>query len=86
MPRRRVIASGPRRRVTGSVRFDPYWKVQFYLDRDRAWQDVQARYDTPDAARLAIRALIATGDMHTRWRLMRIDEKGRAPEPEETLP
>ena len=42
-----------RRRQRGSVRFDPYYKVQVWDARALTWRDVQQRHDTPQAARLA---------------------------------
>ena len=64
----------PRRRRRGSARFDPYYKAQFYRPRDFCWEDVQQRCDTEDEAR----ALFTPG---RRWRLMRVDMRGRAPVP-----
>jgi hypothetical protein len=63
----------PKRR-RGSVRFAPYYKAQFYRPLDFSWQDVQQQCDTEDEARA-----VFTPDK--RWRLMRVDMRGRAPVP-----
>lgn len=62
------------RRRRGSARFDPYYKCQFWRPLDMSWEDVQVRYDTEDAARAAFTP-------GKRWRLMRVDMRGRAPVP-----
>lgn len=61
-------------RKQGSVRFEPYYKVQYFDDRPtmRVWVDVQRAHPTPEAARAAY---LKT----KRCRVMRIDERGRAP-------
>lgn len=70
------------RRRSGSVRFDPYLKVQFYNPRSLAWQDVQRSFRSDEAAHAAI----AAGDVtpppgcNTDYRFMRITEAGRAPD------
>lgn len=63
-----------RKRVRGSVRFDPYFKVQYWLDRELAWQDVQERHATPAAARAAYLP-------GRRCRTMVITPAGRRPLP-----
>lgn len=62
-----------RERTRDSVRFDPYFKVQYY--ERYAWNDIQQRfYDQAEA--------VAAYPPGVRCRLMRIDEQGRAPVPE----
>ena len=61
-------------RKQGSVRFEPYYKVQWYNDAPgmHVWVDVQRQHPTEAAARAAF----VKGQ---RCRVMRIDERGRAP-------
>lgn len=68
-------------RKTGSVRFDPYFKVQFYNARQLAWQDVQRAFDTPEAAEAAVLAgeIVPPPQCNDAHRLMHITERGRAP-------
>lgn len=61
------------RRRAGSVRFDPYYKVQTWDARSSTWVDIQKRFDTESEAR--VRAAAVGG----RTRLMRISETGRGP-------
>ena len=70
----------PRRR-SGSVRFDPYFKVQFYNERQLAWQDVQRAFDTPEAAEAAVAAgeIVPPPQCNTAHRLIHVGEHGRAP-------
>lgn len=63
-----------RARTHGSVRFDPYWKVQFFRPQDFSWQDVQAQHPTEEAARAAY----LPGEV---CRLMLVTERGRGPVP-----
>jgi len=60
----------PRQRVRGSVRFDPYYKLQWWDERTLSWRPTKGRYPSPKAARAAM-----TGE-HT-WRIVRVamDEK-----------
>lgn len=59
------------RRVTGSVRFDPYFKVQWWDERSLAWLDIQRAHDTLDAATAAAMAHGGT------TRIMRVTPDGR---------
>lgn len=61
-----------RKRVRGSVTFDPYWKVQYWDARALTWRDVQHRHATPAAGRAAY----LPGQ---RCRLMEVTVRGRAP-------
>lgn len=69
-----------RPRTTGSVRFDPYWKVQTWEATDkagkplRAWVDVQVRH-------LTIEAAVDAYVPGKRCRLMAVTMAGRAPVP-----
>lgn len=63
-----------RRRTHGSVRFDPYHKIQWYDVRSMTWRDVQKHYDTADEA-------IAAFPADKRCRVMFITEHGRYPLP-----
>lgn len=69
-----AMADSPRPRRRGSVRFDPYYKAQFFRPLDFSWQDIQQRCATLAGAQ----ALFTPGK---RWRVMRIDMRGRAPVP-----
>lgn len=60
-------------RRAGSVRFDPYYKVQWWDVRSSAWRDVQKRFVDKPAARR--HASTITG----RTRLMEVTMDGRAP-------
>lgn len=68
-----------RRRRAGSVRFDPYVKVQWYDPVSLCWRDVQQSYrDEIDAV------LSCPLDAFPRgadWRLMHVSEAGRTPGP-----
>ena len=59
-----------RPRIRGSVRFDPYYKVQWWDERNLAWHDVQIRYDTVAGAMAAF----ISGK---RCRVIEITETGR---------
>lgn len=65
---------GMARRTGSSVRFDPYWKVQWWEERSLAWRDVQHAY--PSEAE-ALEHLVAG----QRCRLMRVFPGGREPGP-----
>ena len=58
-----------RRRQPG---YFPYYKLQYWLERERAWHDIQRRFPTPEAARDHIRR-----SPHRRYRLMQIQREGR---------
>lgn len=64
-------------RVTGSVRFADYYKVQWYNDAPgmHVWVDVQRQHPTAEAARAAY-------PQGKRCRVMQVTERGRAPLPE----
>jgi hypothetical protein len=61
------------KRRAGSVRFDPYFKVQRWEPRSAVWIDVQRAYETPEDA------LRAAGLLAGKTRVMEIDEDGRRP-------
>ena len=58
-------------RTQGSCRFAPYYKAQWFDEKQLAWRDVQKQFATPDEARSAF----GKG----KWRVMEITEKGRNP-------
>ena len=70
-----------RARRAGSVRFEPYYKVQFYNARQLAWQDVQRTFATPAEALAAVKsgAVVPPPQCNDAHRLMYITEKGRVP-------
>jgi hypothetical protein len=69
-----------RQRRAGSVRFDPYWKVQWWDKTSLTWRDIQRSHQTrEDGIDAAVAYHIANGKPGVR--LMRITENGRAPEP-----
>ncbi len=70
----------PRRRP-GSVRFDPYYKVQVWQPRSLAWRDIQKAHDTEEEG-WAAAAIEAPGEL---VRLMRIYPGGREPLPSRQL-
>lgn len=59
-------------RKHGSVRFDPYYKVQWFDPRSITWRDVQKAYPTPEAAQAAFLT-------EKKCRVMHITMKGRSP-------
>jgi hypothetical protein len=64
-----------RQRTRGSVRFDPYYKLQWFDDTVMAWRDIQRQYASPAEA---------AGDIGRGarvWRLMEITMHGRHPMP-----
>ena len=60
------------RRVAGSVRFDEYFKVQWYDETTLAWRDIQKAHESVE---LAESAFIAG----KTCRVMVVTEKGRYP-------
>lgn len=63
------------KRAPGSVRFETYYKVQWFEERVYAWMDVQRAYASAEEARAAFLA-------GRRCRVMEITMHGRAPLPE----
>lgn len=59
-----------KRRERGSVRFDPYYKVQVWDPITMAWRDIQRRHDTFADAEAAFVA-------GKRCRVMVVTEGGR---------
>ena len=55
-----------------SVRFEPYFKLQWFDEISVAWRDVQKSYATEADARLKMRA-------GKKWRVMSVTENGRFP-------
>lgn len=58
------------KRTRGSVRFAPYYKVQWFDETSMAWRDVQQAHPSEEAARAAF----VPG---RRCRVMAITERGR---------
>lgn len=63
------------KRTKASVRFDPYYKVQWYDEIICAWRDIQRQFSTPEEA---IQHFLP-GE---RCRLMEVTIRGRHPLPE----
>lgn len=65
------------RRTRGSVRFDPYYKIQRWEARSLAWLDIQKAHSTIEEA------ISAAGDglRDVDWRIMLVNEEGRRPLP-----
>lgn len=61
-------------RSRASVRFEPYFKVQFWLPRERAWKDVQRQHCSEQEARAAFLP-------GKECRVMRVAMDGRLPLP-----
>jgi hypothetical protein len=61
-------------RTKGSCRFENYYKVQFWNERQLAWHDVQKSHPTSDDARAAF----IPGK---KCRVMEVTTKGRNPMP-----
>ncbi len=59
-----------RARRAGSVRFDPYYKLEVWETRRLAWTPIQRRHESEASARAAFPA-------ETRVRLYRVSEAGR---------
>lgn len=66
-------------RTAGSVRFDPYYKIQTYDPRSLTWRDVQRSYPSAADAVAAFRR--DHTDPSIRVRVMEVTEAGRAPVP-----
>lgn len=62
------------RRRAGSVRFDDYFKAQWYDRRSLTWCDVQRAYETEAACRESFDPKVSL-----RWRVMQVTETGRFP-------
>lgn len=64
-------------RKHGSVRFAPYYKLQWYDDRPgmHVWIDVQRQYATQEQAYAA--AVVEVPAYATALRLMEVTERGR---------
>ena len=58
-------------RQRGSARFAPYYKAQWYDEKQLAWRDVQRQFTTPDEARATFKK--------GKWRVMEITMTGRHP-------
>jgi hypothetical protein len=58
-------------RTQGSCRFAPYYKAQWFDEKQLAWRDVQKQFATPEEARAAF----GKG----KWRVMEITMTGRKP-------
>jgi hypothetical protein len=54
------------------VRFDEYFKIQWYDGVSLCWRDIQKSYETTELARAAM-----TGDK--TWRIMVVTPRGRYP-------
>jgi hypothetical protein len=72
-------------RKAGSVRFDPYYKVQWWDERSLTWRDHQQAFPTPQVAEaftdiLADAILEGAGTPPT-FRVMEITMEGRHPLP-----
>jgi len=52
----------------------PYYKVQFWSARDRAWLDAQKRFPTPEAA-----CEYGAAQVRGSWRIMEVTRTGRRP-------
>lgn len=65
------------RRRAGSVRFDPYWKIQWWDATSLAWRDLQEAIHDEEIAIVSARA--EATHRQTSTRLMRITETGREP-------
>ncbi len=63
-----------RPRTRSSVRFDPYYKVQWYDTALLAWRDVRGRFATPEEARAAV---AGAGSVVVRRRVSEITMAGR---------
>lgn len=70
-------SQGYRARRAGSVRFAPYYKLQWFDPHALAWRDVQQAFPTPQAALEA--SLTQTVDPPRAWRIMEITMHGRRP-------
>jgi len=75
----RARANARRVRPRGTVRFDPYVKVQWYDETSLCWRDVQAQYrDEVDAL---LRCPLDAFPRGADWRLMHVSTAGRTPGP-----
>lgn len=59
-------------RTRGSVRFDTYYKVQYYDHTSLCWRDIQRAHPTADAA-----AASYDGTRSDTWRTVTIATTGR---------
>lgn len=73
-------SEGYRVRRSGSVRFDPYYKLDVFDRRRMAWHPLRRKYPTEREARSA--ALL----WRRRWRLLRVTEDGYAIIHEQQVP
>jgi hypothetical protein len=60
------------KRLAGSVRFDEYFKIQWYDEISLCWRDIQKAYASVDEARESMTS-------GKKWRVMVVTEKGRYP-------
>lgn len=70
------MSHGPRK--AGSVRFDPYYKVQWWDERSLTWRDIQEAHPTEDDARAHI---IEHLGPERQYRIMEVTMTGRSPLP-----
>ena len=71
-----MTPEGRRQRKRGSVRFDEYFKAQWWDARSLAWRDVQVNHPSIAAATGSFTLRLAS-----RWRVMRVTMAGREPVP-----
>lgn len=64
------------KRRSDSVRFTPYFKIQWWSDRSMAWVDVQ---DSHATVRDACRTATSSGNPGDRYRIMMVRPGGRRP-------
>jgi hypothetical protein len=69
----------PGRRRAGSVRFAPYFKLQWFDETVMAWRDVQQSYPSAWQAREASVGMTIAGRIPSAWRVMEITMHGRVP-------
>lgn len=69
-----------RRRTRGSVRFDPYFTLEWYDAVFGVWRpDRGARFETAWQARDATAGRTVKGRLPEGWRVMEVTTHGRAP-------
>lgn len=69
-----------RRRTSGSVRFDPYFVLEWYDATFGAWRpDRRGRFETVEEATAATSGRLVNGKLAEGWRVMCVTTHGRAP-------
>lgn len=69
-----IVLTMNTQRTAGSVRFQTYYKLQWFDEISLAWRDIQKAHATVEDAEQAMKG-------NRKWRIMEITPSGRHPLP-----